>query len=276
MCANRVGDGARATLVDDEREQLVGRVVEERRRVVADEARVGRRDPRQRFEQDGQRRRSRTGRGAVELVAPGVDRADQPHGRLGALGVPAEPEQVLGGTRRQRVDRARPRTVRAPSEPELGDVCSGSEASTHMSFDSAPAWFETGPAGSLAPTRASPPGIADVRVSVRDANVRSTVRRGAMPVVGEHRRRAGVEPFLADPPVGSGRDAPSQLVELGGTRRERCRSSARASNARAGVTTSISEVGEDVRTTRRVAAPPRRDRVEDADRCRAGASPACA
>ena len=36
---NRVGDGARALVVDDEREQLVGRVVEERRRIVADEAR---------------------------------------------------------------------------------------------------------------------------------------------------------------------------------------------------------------------------------------------
>ena len=211
---NGVGNGPRPSLVDDQREDLVGRVGEQRRCIVADETRVGAGDPGQCLEQHGERGRPGPRRGVLELVASSVDRADQPHGRLGALGVAAEPEEVFG---------------------RAGGKCLARRGRRKIGFR----WPELATArgfGAEHPgvLRVGPDAIRDRRPRIvagdpgeparhRDVGVAGGDGEGAQHggtrrdrTIGERRRRAGRQPFLADPLIGLRQDPPPDMVELGG------------------------------------------------------------
>ena len=257
--ADRVGDGSRALIVDHEREQLVGRVVEQRLCIVADEPGVGAGDPRQRFEQDGQRCRTRAGRGLVELVAPNVDRADQAHGRLGALGISSEPEQMLGSAGGQCVDRDRWRRT-GRLRAELDDV--GGIGSDHPHVLRLRAGQIRDRPGQIAGTGTGEPARhRHVRVALRHGERAQHGGAWSDPRGGQHGCGTGYETFLSHPLAGPGRDAPSQLVEVGRTRPRRV-DRVLERRARERTYDEFAEVGENVRTTRRIAAPPRRDRLQ--------------
>ena len=88
-------------LVDHEREQFVGRVVEQGCSVVADETRICTGDARQRLKHHRQRRWSGSGCGVGELVAASRDRANEANSGLGALCVPSQPEEMFCSSRRE-------------------------------------------------------------------------------------------------------------------------------------------------------------------------------
>ena len=93
-------------------------------------------------------------------VAPHVAqrRADGADRLLGALGIAAEPEEVVGGAAGQR--RARLVRHRLAHAPVSRLTCfSGSVARIHVSFETPPAWFETMTLSDAAAMRVSAPGM---------------------------------------------------------------------------------------------------------------------
>ena len=99
--AHGVGDRPWSPLIDDEREQLAGRLIEQRCGIVADETGKGTRDTRQGFEDHRERCGAWPGRGVDELVTARRDGTNETHRGFGAFGVPAQPEEVFCCPRRQ-------------------------------------------------------------------------------------------------------------------------------------------------------------------------------
>ena len=95
-----MGQRARAVLVDNEGEQFGARRGEPLAGTLPDEARVGRADPGEGGEQHLEAFSTCRVGAPLEIVPPVVGHPHQAGNGLGALGIAAHPEQVLGGPRR--------------------------------------------------------------------------------------------------------------------------------------------------------------------------------
>ncbi len=254
--ARGVGERAGAGVVDDERAQLLVRRLQARRRIVAGEARLRRGDARRGGQQHAQRGHARLARRRLEVVAAVQHDTQQAGHSLRALGVAAEPPQVLRDARRD--ERAGPEAGRRRTalQPEpcralrLGREDPGVLAHRSRLGGDAPATRVRRDTG-------QPARHHDVRRAARDGERTQHAAPQLDAVAGERRcalRRGGGLPH----PVGGPRlDASPRRVEL---RRGRLPAEHRAvpADRRRGPQHELGEVLEHVRPGVRVPAPPAR------------------
>ena len=116
---------------------------------------------------------------------------------LGALGVAAQPEQVLGHAARQVAARAL-RANRGPGGASSVTGLTGPSDSTQVSLLPPPRCIDTIGTSCVLETRVSPPGITAYESPAAATYVLNTTGRGSSRVLVPHRRRREGDVLLRD------------------------------------------------------------------------------